>query len=524
MEQKLSAKERISNGVQTFSKSIVQPVVFLGVTGTVIALFVILKLDVMPTAIKNLGNYIYQVFNNSVMQQLSILFCIGITTTMARKKKADAAVCSLLCFLIFLQSNNLFLAAVGKLIKAKSLSGTGQAMVLGTQVVDMGVFCGILVGFLVGCIFNRLCDVKFPDAVSFYGGTRLAFLAGAAATIVLAIIMAYVWPWINSLITCTAGFIANSGALGEFIYGFLCRFLIPTGLHHLITIPAMFSAAGGTATIAGQHVEGALTIWYAQLGNLSSIEALDPSVRYLFFGFSKMAGCIGICLAFIKTAKPEKKVATKGMLLPALFVALIAGITEPFEFSFLFISPLLWTVHSVFDGLFQTLAYVLGCRCEQALGILDFVTMNMAVPVQMTKIWIYIILQIIGGFVWYFTFVFLIKKFNIKTPGREDEKEIVFNVGREEAKKYAETQSQAQEKGNINDIIAGLGGKDNIKSVNNCFTRLRVEVIDMTKINEDRINLYPNSGLVKKASTVQIILGMKVQDVKEDVCKILGLD
>ena len=511
-------KEKFQEATQKFSRAVIQPVMFLSVTGLLLTVGVILKMDVMPSLVSAIGNFIYTIMMNGGINQLSIIFCVGITTALAKRKKVDAAILGISVYLIFLYANNAWLTTNNMLIEAQILNGTGQAMVLGLQVVDMGVFLGIILGCITGYLFNKFCDVEFPDFIRIYGGSRFAYMVSVAAAVVLAIVLSYFWPIVNAGIAACAGFIEQSGAFGLFIYGFLNRILIPTGLHHLIYMPFMFTPVGGTAEIAGQVVSGAQQIMLTQMGNLGSITALDPSVKYMMFGFSKVFGCVGIVLAFIKTAKPHLKTETKGLLLPLLFVAMIAGITEPLEFMFMFVSPLLWFVHSALDGIFQVIIFLLGARFPFSSGLLAAIPSMLALPMNLTKWYITFGVGFVGIAVWYFTFVFLIKKLNLKTPGREEGDDAVsINTASEHTDKKAAL-------GDVNDIIAGLGGKENIVTVNNCFTRLRVEVKDIEKIDDACINQFKNSGIVKKGNNIQIIIGMKVQTVREDVCQHLGIE
>ncbi len=514
-------KERVMDATQKFSRAIIQPVMFLEVTGILLAIGVIMEMDVMPGFIKSIGDFIYNLMMNGGINQLSVIFCVGIATALANRKKVDAAILSISIYLIFLYANNAWLSSHGMLVDAAVLNGTGQAMVLGVQVVDMGVFLGIILGCLIGYLFNKFSDVEFPDIVRIYGGSRFAYLVCVVATVALAIVMCYVWPAVNGAISSCATFIENSGNFGLFIYGFLNRILIPTGMHHLIYMPFLFTAVGGTAEIGGQMVSGAQMIFSSELGQAATLTALDPSVKYLMFGFSKVFGCIGVVLAFIKTAHPDRKAEIKGLLIPALFVAVLAGITEPLEFMFMFVSPLLWVVHSVFDGLFQVIIFALGARFPFSGGIIASIPSMLALPVGLTKWYITFGVGIIAIAVWYFTFVFLIKKLNLKTPGREEGIEAASTTEGKSDSKAAKGQEGL---GNIYDIIEGLGGRENILTVNNCFTRLRVEVKDVDKLDEAKINKFKNSGIVKKGNNIQIIIGMKVQSVREDVCQALGID
>lgn len=512
-------KEKFSNISSKFSRAIIQPVMFLSVTGLVLTIGVILKMDVMPPFIVGIGKFVYNLMMNGGINQLSVIFCVGITAALAKSKKVDAAILGISSFLFFIYANNAWLSANEMLIDAKMLSGSGQAMVLGVQVVDMGVFLGIILGCLTGWIFNKFSDVEFPDAIRIYGGSRLAYMITALATSILAIALCYLWPLVNEVISTCAIFINEKGSLGLFVYGFLNRILIPTGLHHLIYTPFLLTPVGGTMEVAGQAITGAYPILMAQLGDISSVTALDPSVRYMFYGFAKIFGCIGIALAFIKTAKPHKKATTRSLLLPLLFVAVIAGVTEPLEFMFLFVSPLLWFVHAILDGLFQVVIFVLGARFQLMSGVLNAIPLIIAVPAELSKWYITFGVGIIAIFVWYFVFVILIKKFDIKTPGREDDEDEVVSTDQ-----IAGNVEEKEALGDVNDIIVGLGGKENIISVNNCYTRLRIELKNIEKLNEQEINKFNNKGIIKKGNNVQIIIGMKVQTVREAVCQTLDIE
>lgn len=513
-------KNNISAAVKKFSSAILKPIMFLSVVGIVIAVSVLLNR--VPGVIGEIGGFVYKLMLRAVINNLSIIFCVGIATALARRKKGDAAVVATAMYLIFLYANNLWLSGHGMLAEAgpSGLSGTGQASVFGLQVVDMGVFLGIVLGCLTGYLFNKLEGVEFPDVVRVYGGSRFAFTVSALATTVFAILMCYVWPVINSGISALTSFIESTGMVGLFVYGFLNRFLIPTGMHHLVYMPFVYTPVGGTLEIAGVVTSGAKTIALAELANAESITVMHESVKYMLFGFSKIFGVIGITMAFIKTAKPEKKAQTRSMLIPMAAVALLAGITEPFEFAFLFVAPGLWLAHSILDGLFQVILFSLGCRFPFSSGLLSNST-YLVLPAKVTKWYILLLVGIVAIFVWYFVFTFMIKKFDYKTPGREDDDAAALPA---ESTKAAVPEGQKNVLGDVNFIIAGLGGAKNIDTVTNCFTRLRVDVKDLSKLDEASINKFPNSGIVKKGNNVQVIIGMKVQSVREDVCTILGIE
>lgn len=511
-------KDKILDAMQKFSRAVIQPTLFLTVTGLVMALCTILKMDMMPQFVYNIGDYVYNVVFNSSIGQLSILFCMGISVALAKKKKTDAAVMAVLNYFVFLYANNAWLTATGMLADPTSLTGTGQSIILGIQATDMSVFLGIILGCMNGYIFNKFCDVEFPDLIRLYGGSRCAAMVSMAVTTVFAIAMCYVWPVVNSLIVGSANLIESTGYFGFFIYGFLNRVLIPTGLHSLINMPFLFTSLGGTAEIAGEIYTGSRAIMQATMGNLGSVAVMDDSIKYMMFGFSKMFGSIGVGLAFIRTAKPENRKATIGMIVPIMFSAALSGITEPLEFLFCFLSFPLWLIYSVIDGIVPMIAFALGGRFPIAGGWLSSLPLLISMPTSVFRQHITLGVGIVSIAVWYFAFVWAINKWDIKTPGRVD----IENVDTNESTGGNEV--KGNDLGNVQDIIDGLGGKENIVSVNNCFSRLRVEVKSTEKIDEAKINKFKNTGIIKKGNNIQIIIGLKVQSVREDVCKALGID
>lgn len=510
---------KIQAAMKKFSAAMVQPVMYLAVAGILMAIGVICQ-NVGTGFIKSVGTFLYNLFNNGFLSQLSIIFCVGIASTLAKKKKGDAALIAMLTFFIFLYANNQWLTNTGMLAEATmlGLSGTGQAVVLGVQVVDMNVFLGIILGAVVGWLFNKFSDVKFPDVVSIYGGTRFAFFLCTLFAIFFAIIMCYVWPVINGGIAALGGFMASSGNIGLFIYGFLNRILIPTGLHHMVYLPFLMTELGGTMVVGDTAVSGAMMIWYAQLGMTEYLTEMHESVKWMYFGMAKVWGALAVSFAFVLTAKKEKRGKTASTVIPSAIIAVLSGITEPLEFMFMFVSPLLWLVHSVLEGLFGVITYVAGARIPFYGGLLNFVTSIFTVPGNLSKWWVVLIVGVPATIIWTLAFVFMIKKLNLKTPGREDDEE-----GEAGAAAAVEA-PKGNALGDVNDIIEGLGGKDNIVSVTNCFTRLRVEVKDLALVDDAKINKFKNSGIVKKDHNIQVIIGMKVGNVKSDVCAALGIE
>lgn len=513
----------MKEGMQKFSRSAIIPIKFMAVMGLFLAFSVVMQLDFMPSFIQSFGTIIKSMMD-IMLNNLSLIFCIAIAGSMAKKNKMEAAVLAGIMFLMFLAANNTWLSTHNLLAEegAVGLYGTGQNYVLGMQVVDMNVFLGMILGPLTAYIHNKFGNKQFIDMFSIYGGPRLAFIVMIPVILALAIVLCYVWPVISNIINSMSSFILATGVFGVFLYGFGNRFLIPTGLHHLLWMPFCFTAVGGTAEIGGQMYTGAVNIFYAEMANAGSITSFDPSLRFVFFGFSKVFACIPIALAIIHCARKERKDEIKGMVMPGAFVGTVAGITEPLDFTYLFASPLLWFVHSLLAGISEALLWGLGIRTYVKDGIIDTLVSNSVFSPGLTKIYLFFIFGLVMALIWYFTFVFLIKKFNLKTPGREElitpEGVILDNVQNSNV-----TLSNKSHK--YDAIIEGLGGVDNIDTMSNCFTRLRVDVKDLSKVKEETIKKYSHQkGVVYNGNNVQIIIGMGVQSVKEEICEILGLE
>ena len=345
-------KEKIMNGMQAFSKAMFTPVLILPIAGILIAIGNIFTNARLLQILPFLNNPITKGFGTilsgslvSILNNLGVIFCVGISLGLAKKKKAEAAFTSLLAFLVFINAMNKFMSLNGTLITEGSLSGTGQTLVLGVQILDMGVFLGVILGVTTALIHNKFIDKEFNNAFQIYGGARFVFIVLIPVVILLAVVCTFVWPFVQMGIDSLGTFINQSGNFGVFLYGALERLLIPTGLHHLVYTPFLYTKLGGTATVAGQVYEGARNIYYAEMAD-PSVTLLSSSVVWDARGISKMFGLIGACLAMYHTARPENRTKIKAILIPAAITSFIAGVTEPIEFSFLFVAPVLFVVHA----------------------------------------------------------------------------------------------------------------------------------------------------------------------------------
>lgn len=508
-------KEKLMKATQSFSKAMVQPIMFLSVIGLLTILGV---LTTNPNVVNKLtflqadfiripGTMIYEAMM-FVINNLSIIFCVGIAAAIGKEEKAESSLVALMTYLAYLVSSNQFLKLTGRLVPPEQLMGSGQTMTLGLQVVDTGVFAGIILGIMIGLIHKKAVHKNFKGALALYSGSRLTLILSVLCTVALSIVLCLTWPIVQQGIGKLTVFIANSGTVGLFSFGFLDRILIPTGLHHLVYTPIFFSELGGVVEVGGQAIAGVIPIAMMEMRNPEVLQ-FSESVLYTTSGLAKVFGLPGAALAMYHCAKPANKAKVKGILLPAVFTAVLVGITEPLEFAFLFCAPLLFVLHAVLTGASMVILSLLGVTSNGSGGLINFIVTNVIAGVEKTGWPAYVAVGALMFGIYYFTFKFLIKKFNLKTPGREKEETEKSDV------KLLDLGTKAMT------VINGLGGKENIESVENCFTRLRVNVKDISKLDEALINKVDNSGIVKKGNNVQIIYGLQVQTMRKAVDKTL---
>lgn len=503
-------KDKVSSVMQTFARAIIQPVMFMAVTGIMIVIAAIFRLEAMPKSLKTIGDLFFTVLQNGIIGQLSLIFCVGIAAAIAKKHKTDAAILGVSVYLIFLYANNFWLTLTDSLAKegSQGLAGTGQAEVLGVQVTDMGVFLGIILGCIVGFFVNKFGGVKFHKYLASYEGTKFAYILLIFGTILLAIAVTYIWPPINRLVSSSVKLMGSSGSLGLFAYGFLNRMLLPFGMHHLLWMPLYYTPLGGTSAIAGKTYGGAVNIFLAELGNIGQVHSMNWSIGFLAnFGYIFLP--IGIALAFIKTAKPENKAKVKGLVIPAVISAVVAGITEPIEFMFLFISPLLWFAHSIIYGLGLVIPHIAGLKIMVG-NLIETIMYCITVPMHLGHQWLIIPIGILMVVLEYYTFKFLILKFNIQTLGREERAE---GTSEDQDSKIKDINSD--DSSVFSGLVKGLGGASNIQDVENCYSRLRINVIESEKLNLKLIKEFPSSGVINKKNNIQIVVGPGVEDTRE---------
>jgi PTS system arbutin-like IIC component len=523
----------IAQKFKEFSHVIVDPVLYLAVVGIVLAISTILSL-ISSTFLNDLGTILNSATNSAIIGNLPVILCVGICAGFAKKQKANASVFALMTYLMFLYANNAFLSITGQLVEegaaGMGLYATGQATVLGIQVTDVNVFGGIIIGCLAAFIWNKAIEIKIPEYLKIYGGPRMALLIMIPVIVGFAILMAYVWPSIASVINALSQGIQNAGGFGVFVYGFLNRFLIPTGLHHFLWMPFCYTPLGGTATVAGETVYGATNIFYAEMPLIANgtITTLDSSIRFAHFGFAKEFCALGVALAFIRASKPKNRKAVAAMMIPMYITVSLAGITEPLDFTILFASPVLWLAKGVLTGLSEMVLYLLHNQVYNIFGFIELFSVNLALPNSVTHLTTYLLVGVIFVALTYIVFVFLIKTFNYMTPGRADDwgaENTASELSESGEASIAEEKKEAYlSDKSVENIIEGLGGVDNIDNMAHCMTRLRTTVKDPSKINEELLKNTQSKGMFKNGKEVQLVYGLNVTEIFEQMAAILHIE
>ncbi len=448
---------------------------------------------------------------NIVFANLPIIFAMGVALGMAEKEQGTAVLSAAIAFFIMHQTISSLLAINGQLNEGAMLEGT-ISNVVGIQSLEMGVFGGIIVGLGVAALHNRFYKIQLPTVISFFGGVRFIPIISTFVYILVGILMYFIWPFIQKAIYSLGNLVLGSGYFGTFIYGTIERALIPFGLHHVFYMPFWQTGLGGTMVIDGQTVAGAQNIFFAQLASPDTKEFSVAATRFMSGKFPLMIfGLPGAALAMYSVAKPSKKKVAGGLLLSAALTSIITGITEPLEFTFLFVAPLLYIIHSIFAGLAYMFMHIfnVGVGMTFSGGIIDLFLFGILQGNAKTH-WVNIIwVGIVYFIVYYFLFRFLIKKFNYITPGREDDEA--------ETKLYTRKDVNAAKENKSEMIIKGLGGVENLVNVDCCATRLRVTVKDSAKVDDPLLKQTGASGVIKSGSGVQVIYGPRVTVIKSEL-------
>lgn len=476
------------------------------------------------------GTFLYSVFTllssvgTVIFDNLPILFAMGVALGMAENEKATATLSAAIAFFVMHKTINALLLISGKLEPGVMQEGT-IANVVGIESLQMGVFGGIIVGLGVAYLNNRFYKIRLPNVISFFGGTRFVPIISTLAYVLVGVLMFFVWPFIQSGIFALGDLVLKSGYAGTFIYGFIERILIPFGLHHVFYLPFWQTGVGGSMLIDGVMVYGAQNIFFAELASPSTTVFSVSATRFMSGKFPFMIfGLPGAALAMYTCAKDTKKKVAGGLLLSAALTAMLTGITEPIEFTFLFVAPILYVIHSVLAGLSYMLMHILGVGVGMTFsgGIIDLTLFGILQGNAKTN-WIMIPLVGIAYFIiYFFLFRFLILRRNFATPGREDDTEETKLYTRADynAKKSGEVSLNSQNADRDNTsrlILEGLGGKDNIVSLDCCATRLRVSVKNGDLVKDTLLKQSGAAGVIKKGTGIQVVYGPQVAVIKSEL-------
>ena len=524
-------KDKIFGVLQRVGRSFMLPIAILPVAGLLLGIGGSFTNETMLETygllgIMGSGTVFYAVFEvmseagNIVFANLPIIFAMGVAIGMAKKEKEVAALAAAIAFFIMH-------ASIGALITinggAENMLEGAVTSVCGITSLQMGVFGGIIVGLGVAALHNKYYKIELPQILSFFGGTRFVPIVCALVYTGVGILMFFIWPMIQRGIYTVGDVVLNSGYIGTWVYGFMERLLIPFGLHHVFYLPFWQTGVGGTLEVAGKTVEGAQNIFFAQLADPTVEHFAVSATRFMSGKFPLMIfGLPGAALAMYKTAKPEKRKVVGGLLLSAALTSMLTGITEPLEFTFLFVAPLLYGIHCVFAGLAYMLMHVFGVGVGMTFsgGLIDMFLFGIMQGNAKTS-WVWIVIVGIGYFiVYYLLFSILIAKLDLKTPGRDDSEEVkLYRRSDVEAKKNGKTEIQQGENEDelSRSICQGLGGKKNISDVDCCATRLRCTVYKAELVNDARLKATGASGVVHKGNGVQIIYGPRVTVIKSNL-------
>ena len=533
-------KDKIFSVLQRIGRSFMLPIAILPVAGLLLGIG---SSFTNATTIETYGltkilgdgtilHYLLMIMNkvgSAVFDNLPLIFAVGVAIGMAKKEKEVSALSAVIAYFVMNTAINAMLINNGLILEngeiAESVLEGTITSVCGIQSLQMGVFGGIIVGLGVAALHNRFYRIQLPSALSFFGGTRFVPIISTIVYMFVGILMYFVWPAVQNGIFALGGLVTGSGYVGTLIFGLIKRALIPFGLHHVFYMPFWQTAVGGTMEVAGQMVQGGQNIFFAQLADSANIAHFSADATRYFSGefIFMIFGLPGAALAMYQCAKPEKKKAAGGLLLSAALACMATGITEPLEFSFLFVAPALFAVQVILAGSAYMIAHMLNVAVGLTFsgGFLDFFLFGILQGNEKTS-WLRVIpVGIIYFLLYYFIFKFMIRKFDFKTPGREEDdvETKLYTKADVNARKAAAGEIQASDSEDpVSEAITrGLGGKKNISDVDCCATRLRCTIHDASRVNDSILKATGASGIVHKGNGVQVIYGPNVTVIKSNL-------
>lgn len=523
----LKMKDKIFGVLQRVGRSFMLPIALLPVAGLLLGIGSSFTNETMLAAyglnsVIHPGTLIYTILDvmsqtgSAVFNNLALLFAMGVAIGMARKEKEVAALSGAVAYIIMNTAIQAMINAAGGV---EAMPANSTTTMLGITTLQMGVFGGIVVGLGVAALHNKFYKIELPQVLAFFGGTRFVPIVSSIVYLVVGIAMFYIWPVVQSGIAALGALVLASGYAGTFIYGLLERALIPFGLHHVFYMPFWQTAVGGTAIIDGVTVTGAQNIFFAELASKSTTVFSVSATRFMAGKFPfMMFGLPGAALAMYQCAKPEKKKAAGGLLLSAALTAFLTGITEPLEFTFIFVALPMYAVHCVLAGLSFMLMHILnvGVGMTFSGGLIDLVLFGVMQGNAKTH-WVWVVVVGAVYFVlYYIIFRFMISKFDYKTPGRDDAEEVKLYTRADVNARSAASGSTAPAGDDPVSalIVEGLGGAANLSDVDCCATRLRCTVKDAALVKQDVLKASGASGVICKGNGVQVVYGPKVAVIK----------
>lgn len=500
--------KKLFGQLQRIGKALMLPVAILPAAGLLLAIGTAFQGEALQHYLPFIKNGVIQNIANMmtgaggiIFDNLPIIFALGVAIGLAGGDGV-AAIAAFVGFIIMNKTMGAFLNVTPAQLEDPS---KGFANVLGIPTLQTGVFGGIIIGALAAWCYNKFYNISLPSYLGFFAGKRFVPIMMATTSFILAFPMAWIWPFIqNGLNAFSTGLLESNTGLAVFLFGFIKRLLIPFGLHHIFHAPFWFEF-GSWKNAAGEIIRGDQRIFIEQIRegvHLTSGKFMQGEFPVMMFG-------LPAALAIYQTAKPENKKVVGGLMLSAALTSFLTGITEPLEFSFLFVAPLLFFIHAVLDGLSFLTLYLLHLHLGYTFsgGFIDFVLLGI-LP-NKTPWWLVIPVGLVYAVIYYVVFRFLIVKFNFKTPGREDKQASVANTS---ASKLPF------------DVLDAMGGKENIKHLDACITRLRVEVNDKSKVDVEGLKALGASGVLEVGNNMQAIFGPKSDQIKHDMARIMNGD
>ena len=539
-----SKKQKVLTVIQTIGRSFFLPISILPVAGLLLGIGASFSnLSTVQQygleSVMGAGTLLNHTFllmsavGSAVFANLPLLFALAVALGMAKEEKAVAVLSAALSFIVMHKTIYELLIFSGQVLPDGNLApgviaGT-IGSTLGIQTLEMGIFGGIIVGLMVAVLHNRFYKIELPAVFSFFGGVRFVPIICTLASIILGVVCYFAWPPVQKLILASGHLVVKSGYVGTFIFGFMERALIPFGLHHVFYMPFWQSAVGGAMNIDGHMVYGAQNIFFAQLASPNTKHFAIEAARFMTGKYAiMMGGLLGAALAMYTTAKPNKRKIVGGLLFSAALTSFLTGITEPIEFTFLFVAPLLYIVHCAFAGLSFVLVHIFRITIGTTFscGLIDYVLYGVLQGNAKTN-WVMLLpIFVIYFVIYYYLFRWAILKWKLQTPGREEDDretklytkaDVEAKQARQQAAETVKEQASAagfERDEQMENIIAGLGGLDNMENPECCATRLRLNVQDSSKVDKALLKKAGAVGTIVNGNAIQVIFGPVVSTIK----------